>query len=179
MAGTEQGTKQTDEQQQQVHRDTGAAHTQSGAGMNANSACAQNQYFLMLEVEKHKPKTANYTFEPACGTDACWIPERHFECNDHRGHHCWLEPLVNMIETTLQSYDVSKQQDPSNTSMCILVLVMSKASWWKKIRGMKRLRLYPKGAELSPSNLNTRQGFRCHTEQLSSMIHPAHQLHWV
>ena len=53
-----------------------------------------------------------------------------------------------MIETAFQSYTASKRQDPSNTSMYILVPVMGKASWWKKVRNMKRIRLYPKGAEL-------------------------------
>ena len=149
--------------------------------MNANSACAQNQNLLMLGLGKNKLKTAHYTFEPeelryiatetrpfsrdgfaqgsvhknpACSTDACWIPERPFECSDHRGHHCWMDPPVNMIETALQSYAASKQQDPSNTSMCILVPVMRKASWWKKVRNMKRIRLYPKGAELLLSGLD-------------------------
>ena len=76
------------------------------------------------------------------------IPERPFECSDHRGQHCWLDPAVDMIETALQSYLASKQRVPSDTSMCILVPVVRKASWWKKIRNMKRTRLYPKGAEV-------------------------------
>jgi len=65
-----------------------------------------------------------------------------------------LDPPVNMIETALQLLAASKHQDPSNTSMCILVPVMRKASWWKKIRNMKRIRLYPKGAELLLSGLD-------------------------
>jgi len=181
VAETEQSTRHTSEQHQQVHRDTAGAHTQTGTEMNANSACAQNQNLLMLGLGKNKLKTAHYTSEPeelrntatetrpfsrdgfaqgsvhknpACNTDACWVPERPFECSDHRGHHCWMDPPVNMIETALQSYAASKQQDPSNTSMCILVPVMRKASWWKKIRNMKRIRLYPKGAELLLSGLD-------------------------
>jgi len=67
-----------------------------------------------------------------------------------------MDPLVNMIETALQSYAASKQQNPSNTGMCILVPAMRKASWWKKIRNMKRISLYPKGAELLLSGLGSK-----------------------
>ena len=115
VPGTEQSTRRTNEQHQPIHRDTVGAHTQIGTKMNANSACAQNKNLLMLGLGKNKLKTAHYTFEPkelrniaaetrpfgrdgfaqgsvhknpACSTDACWIPERPFECNDHRGHHC-------------------------------------------------------------------------------------------
>jgi len=37
---------------------------------------------------------------------------------------------------------------------------MRKASWWKKIKGMKRIRLYPKGAELLLSGLDQKTRFQ-------------------
>jgi len=61
---------------------------------------------------------------------------------------------VSMIEATLQSYAAAKKHDPSNTSMCILVTVMRKTSWWKKLKSMKKIRMYPKGAELLLSGLD-------------------------
>jgi len=63
VAGIEQSRGHTDEQQQQVHRDIVAAHTQIGTEMNANSACAQYQNLLMLGVGKNKLKTS-HQFEP-------------------------------------------------------------------------------------------------------------------
>ena len=92
---------------------------------------------------------------PACSTDACWLPEQPFQCCDHRGHHCWMDPPVNEIEMALQSYAAAKQQDPSNTSMCILVPVWRQASWWKRVKKFKRIRAYPKGAELLVSGVDT------------------------
>jgi len=59
-----------------------------------------------------------------------------------------MDPPVRNIELALQSYAAAKQYDPSNTSMCILVPVWRKAVWWKQLRKMKRIRIYPKGAEL-------------------------------
>jgi len=38
--------------------------------------------------------------------------------------------------------------------MCILVLVIRKTSWWKILRSMKRIRMYPKGAGLLLSGLD-------------------------
>ena len=143
--------------------------------MNASSASGLNQHLLMEGIGKYKLKLTHYTFDPAelseiatetrqftrdgfaqdlvyknpaCSTDACWLPEKPFQCGDHRGHHCWLDPPVNMIESTLQSYASAKQYDPSNTSMCILVPVMRRTKWWKKMKGMRRIRHYPRGAEL-------------------------------
>ena len=149
---------------------------------NVNSAPGGSQNLLNIGLGKYKLKLAHYTFDPAelgriadetrvftrdgfaqglvyknpaCSTDACWLPEKPFQCTDHRGHHCWLDPPVNMIESTLQSYAAAKQYDPSNTSMCILVPVMRKMKWWKTVKGMKRIRLYPKGAELLLSGLDS------------------------
>ena len=65
-----------------------------------------------------------------------------------RGHHCWLDPPLRSIEAALQSYAAAKQHDPRNTSMCILAPVMRKASWWKQMRKMQKITLYPKGAEI-------------------------------
>ena len=91
---------------------------------------------------------------PACSTDSCWVPEKPFECCDHRGHHCWMDPPVKMIDTALQSYAASKLQDPSNTSMCILVPVWRKTIWWKRIKKLQKIREYPRGAELFISGLD-------------------------
>lgn len=133
--------------------------------MSAHRVCARNQNLLTLGVGKFKLKAAHYTFEPkelnsvaaktgpfsrdgfaqgsiyknlGCRTDACWIPERPFECNNHRGHHCWLDPLVNMLKVALQPYAASKQHDPSNTRMCIFVPIMRKATWWKSFKSVKK-----------------------------------------
>lgn len=48
--------------------------------------------------------------------------------NDHWGHNCWSDPPVNLVEATLQSYVASRQHDLSNTSRCIPVPDMRKAS---------------------------------------------------
>ena len=168
-------------QQQQEYRQP-ADCRQPQPDENVNSAPGGSQNLLNIGLGKYKLKLAHYTFDPAelgriadetrvftrdgfaqglvyknpaCSTDACWLPEKPFQCTDHRGHHCWLDPPVNMIESTLQSYAAAKQYDPSNTSMCILVPVMRKMKWWKTVKGMKRIRLYPKGAELLLSGLDS------------------------
>ena len=83
--------------------------------MDASSAPALNQNVHMKGIGKFKLKLAHYTFDPAelsgiatetrqftrdgftqglvyknpaCSTDACWLPEKPFHCGDHRGHHC-------------------------------------------------------------------------------------------
>ena len=167
--------------QQQQYRNADAACIQSDASQAVYSARPQNHNLLMMGSGKYKLKSAHYTFDPneleriaaesrlftrdgfahglayknpACSRDACWLPEKPFECCDHRGHHCWLDPPVSMIEATLQSYAAAKKHDPSNTSMCILVPVMRKTSWWKKLKSMKRIRMYPKGAEVLLSGLD-------------------------
>jgi len=147
----------------------------SAIGMNENSSPAENHNLLMMGTGKTKLATVHYVFDPTelesianetrpftrdgfakgstyrhpgCSKDACYLPEKPFECSDHRGHHCWMDPPVRNIELALQSYAAAKQYDPSNTSMCILVPVWRKAVWWKQLRKMKRIRIYPKGAEL-------------------------------
>ena len=131
------------------------ACTMSALEMNANSSHAENYNLLMMGTGKTKLATVHYVFDPteletianetrpftrdgyakgstykhpACSKDACYLPEKPFECSDHRGHHCWMDPPVRNIEMALQSYAAAKQYDPSNTSMCILVPVMEENS---------------------------------------------------
>ena len=146
----------------------------SAKPMNENSSPAENHNLLMMGTGKTKLASAHYVFDPTelecianetrpftrdgfakgstyrhpgCSKDACYLPEKPFECSDHRGHHCWMDPPVKNIEMALQSYAAAKQYDPSNTSMCILVPVWRKTVWWKQLRKLKRIRIYPKGAE--------------------------------
>ena len=87
----------------------------SVAPTNENSAPAENQNLLMLGTGKNKLAHVHYVFDPTelssiaeetraftrdgfakgsihrhpgCSTDACFLPEKPFECSDHRGHHC-------------------------------------------------------------------------------------------
>jgi len=59
MAGTEQSSRHTEEQQQHLRRDIVVAHTQIGTELDATSACAHNQNLLMLGLGKNKLKTTH------------------------------------------------------------------------------------------------------------------------
>ena len=152
-------------------------------GMHESSTLGRNQNLCMMgrgiaklanvqyvfdpdELEQIAQETKPFTRDgfsggavhrhPGCSTDCCYLPEKPFECSDHRGHHCWLDPPVKCIGSALQSYAAAKEHDPSNTSMCILVPIMRKAGWWKQVRRMRRIRIYPQGAEILISALDKR-----------------------
>ena len=158
-----------------------ASGTVATTETNENSAPNMNQNLNMMGTGLAKLANVHYVFDPdelakvasetrpftrdgfsqgnvhrhpVCSTDACYLPDKPFECCDHRGHHCWLDPPVNGVGTALDSYTASKRHDPSNTSMCILVPVMRKATWWTQVKKMQRVRMYPKGSEILTSGLD-------------------------
>ena len=60
----------------------------------------------------------------------------------------WIDPPVKNISYALALYSAAKRQDPANTSMCILVPIWRRATWWKQLKGMQRIKEYPRGAEV-------------------------------
>ena len=142
---------------------------------NPDSSATRHVNLNLMGIGRSKLAQANYTFDPdelqklaeqtrpftrdgyakgliyknpGCTQDACYLPEKPFECSDHRGHHVWIDPPVKNIPYALASYFAAKRQDPANTSMCILVPVWRRATWWKQLKGMQRIKEYSKGAEI-------------------------------
>ena len=142
---------------------------------NSDSSATRYVNLNLIGIGKTKLAHVNYTFDPdelkklakqtrpftrdgyakgliyknpGCTQDACYLPEQPFECSDHRGHHVWIDPPVKNISYALASYSAAKRQDPANTSMCILVPIWRRATWWKQLKGMQRIKEYPRGAEV-------------------------------
>lgn len=84
---------------------------------------------------------------PACKGDACYLPDKPYECTDQRGHHGWLNPPIGCITQALQHYSRCKAQEP-NTSICILVPYWRRASYWPLLKGIQILRTYPEGSSI-------------------------------
>jgi len=138
LKGTKQQASSAKAKQQQ-YRDADAACKQSESSQAVSNARLQNHCLLMMGSGKYRLKSAHNTFDPkeleriaaesklitrdgyahglayknsACSRETCWLREKPFECSDHRGHHCWLDPPMSMIEAKLQSYLTAKKHDP-------------------------------------------------------------------
>lgn len=74
---------------------------------------------------------------PVCLDDACFLPDRPYECTDQRGHHTWLNPPISCLRLALQHHLACKARAPTSTSMCILVPFWRQANFWPLLMGVK------------------------------------------
>ena len=78
--------------------------------------------------------------------DFCALPERPFECADHRGQHLWIHAPPRHLKHALQHYLGCKRHSPHNTSACVLVPVWRDADFWPIVKGMRFLKEYGAGS---------------------------------
>ena len=127
------------------------------ATLSSDEANSGSHCFMPVELKQVAKETRQFTrdgfacsaanCDPTCNADACFLPDQPYECTDHRGHHCWLNPPVDCSKTAIQHHFACKAQNPT-TSMCILVPCLKGATFWPLLKGLQRIRTYPKGSSI-------------------------------